>query len=201
MGVLQGGVGGRHCTLCTDQQHQHGEIVRNNKCHTVMEFGSLKHNKIPVPFTSLLLGNTSFNMLTSYVMHLKHLKLWISSFSFLNHMIPLEVSNCNSHNHYLPGHNFYLQLTFILWCKINPILSVHYKFANYHPLCNVLLKNKNDYMSIQYFIKWLRHMHLNDALSSVTFTSLRSWCGSWLFGSLSLWTIQGCLRTCLAVSL
>lgn len=37
--------------------------------------------------------------------------------------------------------------------------------------------------------------------SSVTLTSLGSWCGSWLLGSLSLWTIQGCLRTCLAVSL
>lgn len=37
--------------------------------------------------------------------------------------------------------------------------------------------------------------------SSITLTSLGSWCGSWLLGSLSLWTIQGCLRTCLAVSL
>lgn len=32
-----------------------------------------------------------------------------------------------------------------------------------------------------------------------TFTSCRSWCDSWLCGSLSFWVIHGCCRTCLAV--
>lgn len=45
------------------------------------------------------------------------------------------------------------------------------------------------------------YCYITCSSSSITLTSLGSWCGSWLLGSLSLWTIQGCLRTCLAVSL
>lgn len=87
-------------------------------------------------------------------------------------------------------HIFIMLCTYLI-PNVSQMRDFHWRwwlFNNNIPMTSLL--QRNDFGGKEYFKR-----------SSVTLTSLGSWCGSWLLGSLSLWTIHGCLRTCFAVSL